>query len=112
MRFVNSLDKLISDIKNDEKIKRLKELEEYIDSNKEIKNLLNQKKHISKEMVLARKLNLENTYNEYKKEYDMIDLKISQSIFVEEYMDLLNDAHNDLEIMTAYLEKNINKHLN
>ncbi len=109
---MNSLDKLISDIKNDEKIKRLKELEEYIDSNKEIKNLLNQKKHISKEMVLARKLNLENTYNEYKKEYDMIDLKISQSIFVEEYMDLLNDAHNDLEIMTAYLEKNINKHLN
>ena len=112
MRHVNSLDRLIADIKEEPKIKRLKELEEYIDKDKDITSLLNMKKHISKEMVLARKLNLLNTYDEYKKEYDQIDDKIGNSLFVEEYMDLLNDAHNDLEIMTAYLEKNINKHLN
>ena len=112
MRLVNSLDKLIADIKDDPKIKRLKELEEYIDKDKDITSLLNKKKHISKEMVLARKLNLLNTYDEYKKEYDQIDDKIGNSLFVEEYMDLLNDAHNDLEIMIDYLEKNINKNLN
>ena len=51
---MNNKEKLLTDIKNDESVKRCHELERMIDENKEIKSLLNKKKHISKEMVAAR----------------------------------------------------------
>lgn len=46
---MNNKEKLLTDIKNDESVKRCHELERMIDENKEIKSLLNKKKHISKE---------------------------------------------------------------
>ena len=70
---MNNKEKLLTDIKNDESVKRCHELERMIDENKEIKSLLNKKKHISKEMVAARHIGLTNTYNDYKRQYDEID---------------------------------------
>ena len=65
---MNNKEKLLTDIKNDESVKRCHELERMIDENKEIKSLLNKKKHISKEMVAARHIGLTNTYNDYKRQ--------------------------------------------
>lgn len=73
---MNNKEKLLSDIKNDESVKRCHELERMIDENKEIKSLLNKKKHISKEMVAARHIGLTNTYNDYKRQYDELIKKL------------------------------------
>lgn len=109
---MNSKEKLLSDLKNQETVKRIKEIETYIDSNADIKALLAEKKRVSKEIVLAKKLGLKNTVKTYENEYNTIDLKIKTYPLVEEYMDLLESTHNDLEIMINYLESNINKIIN
>lgn len=108
---MNNKEKLLTDIKNDDSVKRCHELERMIDENKEIKSLLNKKKHISKEMVAARHIGLTNTYNDYKRQYDEIDKEIAKYPFVNEYLELLDYLYNDLEIMTDYITSKINKEL-
>lgn len=109
---MSNLDKLINDIKNDERIKRIKELEAFIDNNEDLKQLLERKKTISKEMVLCKHLGLDNAYLDYQKQYKEIDDMFANYPLVCEYMDLLQDAHNDLDIMVAYLQNKINAKLN
>ncbi len=108
---MNSKDKLIQDLKNEPYVKRLNEIELIIDQNEEIKELLNKKKDISKKIVLARKLGLKNTVQSYQIEYNEIDEKIANYPLVEEYMDLLDMANNDLELMVNYIEEKINHKL-
>ena len=108
---MNSKEKLLADLSNQELVKRSHELEQLIDNNKEIKALLNKKKLISKEMVAARHIGLFNTYDDYKKQYDMIDREIAKYPFVEEYLDILDYLYNDLEIIADYIQNKINKAL-
>lgn len=109
---MNSKEKLVSDISSDESVKRIKALEVIIDKDENIKKLLNEKKLVSKQMVAAKQLELFNTYNEYLKRYNEIDEEIANYPFVLEYMELLEEKHNDLEIMINYIEKKINDELN
>ena len=97
---MNNKEKLLTDIKNDESVKRCHELERMIDE-----------KHISKEMVAARHIGLTNTYNDYKRQYEEIDKEIAKYPFVNEYLELLDYLYNDLEIMTDYITSKINKEL-
>lgn len=108
---MNSKEKLLADLSNQEFVKRSHELEQLIDNNKEIKALLNKKKLISKEMVTARHIGLVNTYDDYKKQYDMVDREIAKYPFVEEYLDILDYLYNDLEIIADYIQSKINKAL-
>lgn len=101
-------DKLIDDVKNLDYVKRIKEIESYIDNNAELKKMLNEKKKISKEIVMAKQLGLVNTLASYEAEYKALDSKIAEYPLIEEYMDLLEEGHNDLSIMIEYIENKIN----
>ncbi len=109
---MKSKEKLLNDLSSLDIVKRSKELETLIDDNQELNNLLNERKNIAKEMTLASHLNLNNTYNDYKKKYDLINDEISNFPLVGEYLDILDILHNDLEIMTGYIENKINSELN
>lgn len=109
---MKSKEKLLNDISSLDIVKRSKELEIFIDNNQRLNNLLNERKNISKQMVHARHLNLDNTYNEYKNKYEIISNEISNYPLVEEYLDILDTLHNDLKIMTTYIENKINSQLN
>lgn len=109
---MKSKEKLLNDISSLDIVKRSKELETLIDDNQELNNLLNERKNIAKEMTLTLHLNLNNTYNDYKKKYDLINDEISNYPLVEEYLDILDILHNDLKIMTGYIENKINSELN
>lgn len=108
---MKSKEKLLKDLKDSLIVKRCHELEKMIDNNKDILELLQQKKHISKEMVAASHMGLTNTYCEYKKEYDLIDEKIGEYPLVCEYLEILDDLHNDLEIIIDYISSHINEKL-
>ena len=108
---MKSKEKLIGDVKNQPVSIRIAQIEQTIDNSEKLKSLLEQKKLISKEIVLARKLGLENTVLDYQRQYREIDDEIKKYPLIEEYMDLLDIAHNDLELMVNYLEQKINQHI-
>lgn len=108
---MNSRKQLLKDIKNQDYIKRLNRLETIIDEDKEIKELIEQKQHISKEIMAAKQLGLLNTIAFYEQEYKKVDEAISNKPLVSEYMDLLEMAHNDLEFIISTIEKEINNRL-
>ena len=104
--------KVLDILNSDAKIKRIQELETFIDNSPVLKELLERKKEVSKQMVACKHIGLYNAYNEYKKEYDDIDIQIANYPNVEEYMELLDEAYNDYEIIVKYIENKVNDKLN
>ena len=98
-------------LSSDERVIRIKSLEKYIDESPRLLELLERKKEVSKQMVACKHIGLDNAYLQYKAEYDEIDSLISDEPYVLEYMELLDNVYNDLEIMVQYIENRINKHL-
>lgn len=96
-------------LKEDERVIKIKSLEKIIDSSPELYKLLERKKEVSKQMVMCRHIGLDNAYLEYKKEFEEIDVLIASYPNVEEYMDLLDEVYNDLQIMVSYIEDKINR---
>ena len=108
---MNSLEKLFDILDKDPYLKRLHELEEVLDKNKDIKDLIASKQEVSKQLMNAKVLGLTNTVADYKKAYDEINQKLIDYPFVEEYLELL-DYYNDLlKDMISYLEHRINRGL-
>ena len=106
---MNSVDTLVSKLKNDETVKRIIELEKFIDNNQELKELIIRRNDVSKLILNSKRAGLINAYNDYKNEYDMITEKIMSYPFVEEYLDLLNQFNNEVKLINEYLENKINK---
>lgn len=104
-------DKLISEINELPCIKRLHELESIIDKNTVISEKFNHMKDVQKKLVNSKHYGKENAYIEYSKELELIKEEISNIPFVEEYLDLLDEAYNMLinisKIMTEEINKNI-----
>ena len=93
-------------------VKRIKELESYIDTNMDIKNTFNELKDIQKKLVNAKEFNQINQYNEYKKEYDNKYNLLLSYPFMEEYIELLDYVNNLLVNLTHELEYQIDKKIN
>jgi len=108
---VTSLEKLYELFDNDSNIKRLRSLENLFDKNSEIVDLINQKQHISKEMINAKMIRLDETYLDYKRQYEEINEKIKNYPLLDEYVDLLEYYNNFLYNIVDYIEKNINKEI-
>ncbi|MDE7106164.1 MAG: YlbF family regulator, partial [Anaeroplasmataceae bacterium] len=64
------MDKLKKALGEEAVVKRIHELEYYIDSNEKLKSMLLTLKEIQKKMVNAKNFNQPKQYAEYKKEYD------------------------------------------
>ncbi len=109
---MNSKDKLIEYFNNLEEVKRIKELEGYIDNNKDIKNKFNELKDLQKKLVNAEEYNQTNQYNLYLKEYNNLKNELLDLPFVEEYLELLDYVNNMLSYLTKSIEIDIDKKIN
>ncbi len=107
-----NLDKLYNYFESDKNFKRLKELEEYFDTNLEVKELIKRKQEVSKNLVNSRFIVLKENSRLLKEEYDSINEQISNIPLLNEYLDLLDYFYNELKEITNYLEENINKGIN
>lgn len=87
---------------------RIKELESFIDNNKEINDIFNEIKQIQKKMVNAKEFNQINQYKLYLDEYNLLKDRLMDLPFVEEYLELLEIVNQRLLELTNIIEKNIN----
>lgn len=106
-----NLDNLFRLLDKDPYLERLHHLEAAMDSNKEIVNLINKKKEISKNMINSKVIGLTNNYESLKNEYNTINEQIKDVPFLDEYLDLLEYYNDYLKTIISYLEDGINKEL-
>ncbi|MBQ3253760.1 MAG: YlbF family regulator [Acholeplasmatales bacterium] len=109
---MNSFNKIKDYFLDLPEVKRIKELENYIDNNKDINESFNKIKDIQKQLVNSKEFNQMNQYsillNEYEKEKDrLINLP-----FVEEYLELLEIVNNMLLNLTEEISNKLNKEIN
>ena len=96
---------------NTELVKRIHSLEKYIDNNEELNFKLNELKNIQKKMINAKEFNQINQYKVYKEEYENLYNEVLEFPFVEEYLELLDEANNKLLDICYIIENKINNEL-
>jgi cell fate (sporulation/competence/biofilm development) regulator YmcA (YheA/YmcA/DUF963 family) len=109
---LNSVDKIKEYFNNLPEVKRIHELEGYIDNNPKINELFDKLKDIQKKMVNAREFNQMNQYKVYKDEYEKIKMELNEIPFYEEYIELLEIVDNMLVNFTSDIEYELNKKIN
>ena len=97
---------------NLEEVKRIKELEPYIDSSPVIKNKLDEMKDIQKHMINAKEYHQKNQYLVYEEEYNKIKEEIIDLPFVAEYLELLDIVNNELSNLTEEISYELDKLIN
>ena len=111
MNFVNRSNYLIDYYSSLPEVQRLKELESYIDNNKDLQQKINELDLLKVEVKEA----LQNEdYEQYRKSKALYDIKYEQILdipFVEEYIELINIIYNRLELTANIIEKEIRKEL-
>ncbi len=109
---MNNLDiavsNLIKMINCDEDIKRLHELENVVDNNKELKDKFSRLKEVQKELVNARFYKKDNPQL-LEKELENLKEEIKELPLISEYTDLLEIAYNMLLDIKNILETELNK---
>lgn len=95
-----------------EEVKRIKELEGYIDNNKEINSCFKDLKLKQQQLVNAKEYNQPNQYKIYLAEYNEIKKKLFDLPFVEEYFELLEYINSLLNQLTNEIEYKLNKIIN
>ena len=105
------MNKLKEEFLNTDLVKRIHSLEKVIDNNENINSKLIELKELQKKMVNAKEFNQINQYKVYKEEYDDLYDEILEFPFVEEYLELLEEANNKLLDICYIIENKINKEL-
>lgn len=105
------MNKLKEEFLNTDLVKRIQSLEKIIDNNPPLNEKLNSLKDLQKKMVNAKEFNQINQYKAYKEEYDKLYAEILEFPFVEEYLELLEQANNILLDICYIIENKINKEL-
>ena len=93
-------------------VKRIKELEPFIDSNPLINKKLKEMKKIQMHMVNAKEYHQTNQYKVYEEEYNNIKKEIIDLPFVYEYLELLDYIDTLLKNMTGDISYQIDKLIN
>lgn len=101
-------DELINKINELESIKRLKALEKVIDSNDSFKPKFDLLKELQKKLVNARYYKKDNTVKELEKEISLVKEDISNIVFMDEYLDLLEEAYYLIKNISNIIEYEIN----
>jgi len=109
---VNSVNDIIEYLNSLPEVKRLKELETYIDKNDRINSKIKELKELQKKMVNSKEFNQPKQYNEYKNQYKSLFEKINDMPFVEEYLELLEIVDNILKDLTDNIEIKIEELIN
>lgn len=109
MNFVNELNQLKEHLAQTPLVQRIRELEQYIDNNTQLSDMISSLKEQQKKMVNAKEFDQINQYKVYKREYEHMYQQIIDFPFVEEYIELLNEAHEELEQISYLIEQKINQ---
>lgn len=88
-------------------VKRIRELEHYIDTNLEIQTAFAAVKAKQKQLVHAREFRQERQYEIYAKEYESLKEKLMDLPFVEEYLELLEQVNLLLKDFSLGVEEEI-----
>lgn len=104
---MNSVNDIVDYINNLAEIKRLHELEHYIDNNQTIKTKMEELNLIKKKMVNSKEFNQINQYKIYKEEYNILYNELCDLPFVEEYIELVEYANNLLISIKDSIESKI-----
>ena len=105
------MNKLKEEFLNTDLVKRIHSLEKIIDNNQELNQKLALLKDLQKKMVNSKEFNQINQYKVYKEEYDKLYNEVLEFPFVEEYLELLEQANNTLLDICYIIENKINKEL-
>lgn len=105
------MNKLIATFNDLEEVKRIHQLENYIDKNTILKEKIEALKSKQKQMINAKEYNQVNQYSVYKKEYEEIYNEIIDFPFVEEYLELLDIVNDELKAIKDIIEIKINNEL-
>lgn len=109
---MNSFNKIKDYFLDLPEVKRIKELENYIDNNKDINESFNKIKDIQKQLVNSKEFNQMNQYSILLKEYEKEKDRLINLPFVEEYLELLEIVNNMLLNLTEEISNKLNKEIN
>lgn len=104
--------KVINYFSEKPEVKRIKELESFIDNNKEIIAKYNELLELQKLMVSSKEFHQIKQYNIYLEEYEKKKEEFFDLPFVYEYIECLNIVSNDLEEYKELLEEKIKNDIN
>ena len=102
-------DKIIEYFNNDEAVKRIKELESFIDNNKALNDKIDKLKDLQKKLVNSKEFNQINQYKIYLDEYNKLKEEILDYPFVEEYIECLEITNDKLKYLTSGIEEELKK---
>lgn len=105
---MSKLKELINLIKDDDQIKRFKELEKVIDHNRSIQSDFNTLLSLQKSMV-NKEYKKDKTYPEAKEKYEKQLEIVMKYPIVEEYLDLLEVINSDMALIKNIIEQEIAK---
>ncbi len=107
---MNSKEEIINYFNSLPEVKRIHELEPFIDKNEEIKNQFLELKKKQRLMVLKKEKHLD--YKKELEDYNLTKEALLDMPFVEEYLELVEYIHNLLKDLTSGIEDRINRLLN
>ena len=107
---MNSKEVIIDYFNSLPEVKRIHELEPFIDKNENIKKQFLDLKKKQRLMVLKKEKNLD--YQKELKDYNLAKEELLDMPFVEEYLELIDYVHNLLEDLTNGIELELSELLN
>ena len=107
---MNSKEEIINYFNSLPEVKRIHELEPFIDKNEAIKNQFLELKKKQRLMVLKKEKHLD--YKKELEDYNLTKEALLDMPFVEEYLELVEYIHNLLKDLTSGIEDRINRLLN
>ena len=106
---MKSKDIVIDYFNQKEEVKRIKELENYIDNNKEIKEKYNELIDLQKKIISSKEFNQLKQYKMYLTIYEEKKNEFFELPFVWEYMENINYIKGELDDFRVLLESKIKK---
>lgn len=103
-----SLDLLIKSINDLDFIKRLKELESIINKNDDINKSIEKMRDAEKKLVNAKYYGVKSDIELYEKELKNIEEEMSDIPFLDEYLELLEEAYLMVKNISLIIENEIN----
>lgn len=103
-----ALKELIKAINNDSLIERLHLLETVIDKNPLVNDLFDEMHEVERKLVNARYYKKNSSAEQYEKELESIKERIEEIPFLDEYLELLDMAYNELKNVFMIIENDIN----
>lgn len=104
---MKSLDTLLETLKNHPDIKRYQEIENTLMQNEEIKDLLDELKHVQKQLVHAQNLDHSDNVSFFQKKLDDLKTHIHEYPLMSEYMQLQQSINEMLKTFTSIIEEGI-----